>query len=167
METNRSPRGFSLFELIVYLAIFGLLITAILSIAVQSLNSKVKSQAMTEVETATRYSLERITADVRMATDIDETDLTSNTLTLTQGNGDTVRYQVTSGQLTRSLNGAAAVTLTASTVTVDDFTITNTTPSGSDANDLIVSLTTRTINNTERREYDADLTLTTALSTRL
>lgn len=166
MKINHTQSGFSLFEIIVYLAIFSLVIVSILTIAARSLGSKAKALAITEVEYNTRYSLQRISSDVRSAVDINETNFTSNRLTLTMANGDEVEYIVTDNTLTIERNSGGPVALTSDAVSVDNFTVQDVSPVGSEITDMSVTIGVSVTSASGRPEYNADAELTSAISMR-
>lgn len=169
MKINHLQSGFSLFEIIVYLAIFSMVIVSILTIAARSLGSKAKALAITEVEYNTRYPLQRISSDVRSAVDINETNFASNRLTLTMANGDEVEYVVTDNILTIERNSAGAVALTSDAVSVDSFTVQDISPispAGSEITDMSVTISVSVTSLSGRPEYNADAELTSAMSIR-
>ena len=164
--------GFSLFEVIVYLAVFGVVITAVLSIATQSILNRIKAEALHSVTATTRFALERMAQDVRAATEIDATKLDSNILKVTLANGTTRQYQITAYQITAdqlvvSTNGAAAVALTPTTINIIEFTLTDRTSFGSDVNAVGITLAVENDAANPRPEYLADFSLSTTVSTRL
>ncbi|MBI4407174.1 MAG: type II secretion system protein [Candidatus Kerfeldbacteria bacterium] len=168
MKTNLSQRtGFSLFEVIVYLAIVGVVITAVLSVATQSILNRIKAEALHSVTATTRFAIERMTQDVRAATEIDAADLASNVLTITLADGTIRQYQVTADQLTVSTNGAAALALTPTTVNITEFTLTDRTSFGSDVNAVGITLAVENDAANPRPEYQAEFSLSTTVSTRL
>lgn len=168
MKTNRhQASGFSLFEVIVYLAVIGVVLTAVLSIATQSILNRIKAEALHTVTATTRFALERMAHDVRAATEIDATDLTSNILTVTLADGTIRQYAVTGDQLMVSTNGATAIALTPTTVTVTEFTLTDRTSFGSDVSAVSITLAVENAAVNPRPEYQADFSLSTTVSTRL
>ena len=160
-------KGFSLFEVIVYVAIISVVMTAVLSIVARSALNRVKAEALYTVTSSTRFALERMTQDVRAAADIDESDLASNILTLTAADGTVRQYAVTDDQLTVSTNRAAAVALTPTSVRVTDFTLTDRTTTGTEATAVQLSLALETASTNPRPEYQADFSLVTTATMRL
>lgn len=168
MKTNHHQlSGFSLFEVIVYLAIIGVVMTAVLSIATQSILNRIKAEALHAVTATTRFALERMVQDVRAATEVDATDLTSNILTVTLADGTVRQYQVTTDQLVVSTNGATAVALTPTTVNITEFTLTDRTSFGSNVNAVGITLAVENDAANPRPEYQAEFSLSTTVSPRL
>ncbi len=168
MHYNRKTSvGFSLFEVIVYLAIISVVMTAVLSIVTRSVLNRVKAETIFTVTSNTRYAVERMTQDIRSAADIDETDLSSNILTVEDATGEVRSYQVLDGRLVVSVNGAVAVPLTADSVTVDTFYLVDRTTVGSETQTVEFTLGLASASSNPRPEYQADFSLTTTVSTRL
>lgn len=164
---NKIRPGFSLFEIVVYMAIVSVFMVSVLTIVVESMSSRIKAMALHTISYQSQFVLNRITSDVRAASDISETDLASNVLTLTMTDGSTHQYQLTSGAITLTVNHGTAEALTSSAVTVDTFTLANRTGYGTQAHDIDVTLALSTSSNTGRPEYNADASLTSTIMTRL
>ncbi len=163
---RNSPKGFSLFELVVYIAIFSIVIVSVISIATRSVASKTKALATQETEYATRFALQRITSDVRSAVDIDETSFAGNVLMLTMTDGSIVTYTRSGNAITVERNGGGAVQLTSGDVSIDDFTLENNTGFGSEYKDITVHIATSTSSASNRVEYTANFELTSTVSLR-
>jgi Tfp pilus assembly protein PilV len=159
--------GFSLFEVIVYLAIISVVMTAVLSIVARSVLNRVKAETIYSVTSSTRYAVERMTQDIRSAADIDETDLASNILTVESATGEIRSYQVVDGQLVVSTNGATAIPLTPTSLTVEAFSLADRTTVGTEINAVELTLSLASASTNPRPEYQADFSLTTTVSTRL
>ncbi len=167
MEINK--QGFSIFEVIVYIALFSLVIVSILTIAARSLSSKTKAIVIQEVEHNARYSMARIASDIRSATDIDESDLdVSNILTLTMADGSEVQYARSSSSLTIERNSSGAINLTSDDVTVDTFTLENNTSTdvSSEYQTVTVTLGISAGAAVDRPEYKYDYEVTSTISIR-
>lgn len=160
-------KGFSLFEVVVYIAIVSVVMVSILAIAAESMSSRVRAVAMQQVNYQSQFVMSRLTNDIRSATAIDATDLATNTLTVTLADGTTHQYTVTAGVLTLSENGATPVALTGSDVTVTTFTLADRTIVGSTVQTVAIELTIENNASNVRPEYAAAQTLTSTISQRL
>lgn len=163
---HNNTRGFSLFELVVYMAIFSVVIVSVVTIATRGVASKTQALATQEVEYATRFALQRLTSDVRSAVDIDETAFVSNVLRLTMADGSTVTYSRSGNRLTLERDSGGAIQLTSSDVSIDEFTLTNNTGFGTEYKDITVYIATSTSRASNRQEYVAEFDLTSTISVR-
>lgn len=160
-------KGFSLFEVVVYIAIVSVVMVSILAIAAESMSSRVKAVAMQQVNYQSQFVMSRMTNDIRAATDIDATDLAANTLTVTLADGTTHQYAVSAGVLTLSENGATPVALTGSDVTVTIFTLADRTTAGSVVHEVAIELKIENNASNVSPEYAAAQILTQTVSQRL
>lgn len=101
-------RGFSLLELLLYIAILSV-ITLIFANIFLSLNKgRGKTEARSEVNSTLRFGLEKITQDLKLASAVTSpasTTTPANTLTMTIS-GTSVTYCVSSDRLRRQAGGA-------------------------------------------------------------
>lgn len=118
-----SQAGFSLLELLIYIAILSALSVGLISVFVSINRGRGNIQARTTVNSAIRFAMEKVSQDVRLATAVATPSTTasaSSSLQLTVS-GATVRYCVTSGVLRRQVGGtctSSSEAMTPSTVTV-------------------------------------------------
>lgn len=163
---NNNTKGFSLFELVVYMAIFSVVIVSVVTIATRGVASKTQALATQEVEYATRFALQRLTSDVRSAVDIDEASFVSNVLRLTMADGSTVTYSRSGNTLTIERDAGGVIQLTSSDVSVDEFALTNNTGFGTEYKDITVYIASSTSRASNRQEYAAEFDLTSTVSIR-
>lgn len=123
------PRGFSLIELIVYIALLSVLSLAVASAFLTFNRGRGQVTARSEVNTNLRFALEKITQDLNAASTVSvpaTPGLATTTLSINTG-GVNVVYCVVSGQLRRGEGGlcsAASEVITSSTVSVATSTFT-------------------------------------------
>ena len=141
----KAIRGFTLVELIIYLAIVSALATSLIlwSLTVGDLGARARSGA--ELNSSGRFALAIITRDIEQAvTVISPASATpSPVLTLTNVLGETVTISVLSGQLIRAVALGSPLPLTASPAEVTNFTVARTTGQWSARNSLAVILILR------------------------
>jgi Tfp pilus assembly protein PilW len=147
IRSGQQKNGYSLIELVVYIAIF----IALSLLLVQSLITAVKVYAASVGTRALASNgdlvLDRLTREVRAATSVSggTFGITPSTITLSgkdaNGAARTVTFSVANGAIDISDNGAVAV-LTGSSVTVTNFTATHFTNANSDALRIALTLTT-------------------------
>ncbi|MBI2416163.1 MAG: hypothetical protein HYV33_05915 [Candidatus Kerfeldbacteria bacterium] len=163
----KTPTGFSLFEVVVYLAVFALVMVAILTISAQSVRSKTKAVAIHNVNHAVTFVLHRISSDVRSAKTIDANDFEDGLLTLTLADNSTRQYQFTAGAITLANNGGSPLTLTPSNVTIDQFTVVNRTHTNFNTIRTISITVQASIGSSSNRpEFEADAAGTTTITLR-
>lgn len=121
---NTVQRGFSLFELIIYLAILAGLMVIISSTFIDLSKGRGRAEAKNEVNAAIRFATERIRQDAKAASAVVTPILGTpgSTLQMTVS-GTPITYDVLSGALRRNDNGVIATT-TGSNVTVSAPTFT-------------------------------------------
>ena len=116
MKDLSSSRGFSLLELLIYMAILSIM-SVILSASFLSLTKgRAKSESRTEVNSNLRFAMERIVQDINAASAVSAPDpgAASSTLQLSLS-GSTTTWRVITGQLQRTVgvNPADRITSTA------------------------------------------------------
>ena len=112
-------RGFSLLELLIYVAILSGLVVVISSTFISLSKGNGQSQAKSEVNSAIRFATELLRQDLKNASavTVPSVGTPSATLTLTRG-GVTIIYDVSGGILRRKEGAADPVNVTTSSVTV-------------------------------------------------
>ncbi len=106
-----SPRGFSLLELIIYLAILSGMMVIISNTFVALFKGRGQAEARNEVNAAIRFATERIRQDVKGAGAVVTPILGTSGATLQMTvNGTPITYDVLLGQLRRNDNGTIATT---------------------------------------------------------
>ncbi len=121
-------RGFTLIEILVYIAIFLMLATAAVATMLSFSDSFSRYRAEKLLTEQVRSSFELVLADIRNASAVDLVGSTLGTSpsTLVLGyEAEDRTYALTSGALTRRINAGAVTPLTASPVTVTNFTATH------------------------------------------
>lgn len=111
-------RGFSLLELILYIAILSVMSVVLTASFLALTQGRTRSESRTDVNSNLRFAMDKITQDVTSATLVTVPALgTSSSLTVIASS--TVAYTVVSGVLQRSVDGGADQAITESTVSVD------------------------------------------------
>jgi len=147
LQANKATRGFTLVELIIYLAVVSALATSLIlwSLTVGDLGARARVGA--ELNTSGRFALQIITRDLEQATAVVEPSSTapSSVLTFINALGETVTIGVLDGQLIRAVAGGSPLSLTASPATVSNFAVARTTGPWSARPSLSVGLTLRAL----------------------
>jgi len=111
-------RGFSLLELILYIAILSIMSVVLTASFLALTQGRTRSESRTEVNSNLRFAMDKITQDITNATFV-TTPVSGTSATLTVTAGSTVAYSVVSGVLERSVDGGAGQAITGSKVSVD------------------------------------------------
>ena len=119
---NTAQRGFSLLELLIYMAILSVLMVIISDAFISLSKGRGQSEAKNEVNSAIRFAIERIRQDLKSATSTAPITIpffgtSSSTLRMITASSSVITYGVTSGQLMRTYDTNTAPT-TGSNVTV-------------------------------------------------
>ena len=165
MTRQLKQTGFTLIELLLYTAIVGSLLLAVVGFYGATLDTRVKNQAIAEVNQQGTLVMDQITQSIRNATSI--------TLPIAAGSGAVLTLVVPTASLsptTYSLNGTTlqivegtntAVPLTGSRVQVSALTFKNVTRTGT--NGVVqISFTVSYNNGTGRSTYDYSKTFTSS-----
>ena len=143
LQAKEATRGFTLVELIIYLAIVSVLATSLIlwSLTVNDLGAR--SRLGVELNASGRFALEIITRDIEQAAGvtIPASAVPSPTLVLVNTLGETVTINVSNGQLIRVVALGNPISLTASPVAVTGFNVARETGQWSARNSLAVTLT--------------------------
>ena len=141
-ETNQ---GFTLIELIIYLALVSFLATSLIlwSLTVGDIGARARSGA--EVNASGRFALAIIARDLEQATTVTNpaTSAPSPILTLINSLGETVAISVSGSQLVRIVGAGSPLSLTASPANVVDFSVARATGPWAARQSLVVTLTLR------------------------
>jgi prepilin-type N-terminal cleavage/methylation domain-containing protein len=113
MATWRNQNGFTIPELLVAVAMLGLLLAAVLLIHQGTLQAYVSNSTRTETQQNARFALDRMAREIRQASAV--TTAATNSITFTAQDGVTVvTYALTGTNLTRNsqtvVGGVVALT---------------------------------------------------------
>jgi prepilin-type N-terminal cleavage/methylation domain-containing protein len=105
----RDQRGFSLAELLIVIAILGLMLTGLLAVQMQGQKAYLIGSHRVEVQQNGRVALELMIRQLRSATSVtaipSATDMTFQYEDVVPGTFHTVRYQLTGAVLNQTLDG--------------------------------------------------------------
>ena len=102
-----NQRGFTLTELLVAMAMLGLLLTGVYTLQQQGLYSYMVGSAKVEAQQNARVALDLMIRELRSATSV--TAIAVGDLTFVDQNGVTIRYNLTGTNLQRTANGVLDV----------------------------------------------------------
>lgn len=111
-------RGFSLLELILYIAILSIISVVLTASFLVLTQGRTRSESRTEVNSNLRFAMDKITQDITSATLV-ATPASGASASLSVVASSTIAYSVVLGVLERSVDGGAGQAITGSTVIVD------------------------------------------------
>jgi len=166
LQTNR---GFTLVELLLYLAIASIMLFTTTLFLQTLLESRVKNQTITEVQAQGLQVMQIMTQTIRNAEAITSPVAGASALSLTldvvQAGDDPTVFDLSSGTVQIKEGAAAVVPLTNSRVTVSDLNFQNLSRSGTPGT-IRISFTLTHINPSGRNEYNFSKTFYASASLR-
>ncbi len=168
IKDKTRQKGFTLIELILYVAILGSLLTGISMYFGMSLTTRVKNQSVAEVDRQGTLVLDYITQVIRNATSITSpvagSNATSATFVVPTGSLSPTIFSL-SGTTLQVQEGASTFALTNSKVEVSSLTFTNQSISGT-RGIMRVSFVVSRANPSNINEYDYQKTFTASAALR-
>ena len=163
----RLPRqsGYTLIELLLYIAMLGILLPTVVGFMGLAVETRVKNQSIAEVNEQGMAAMDYITQTLRNANAITTpaAAASGSSLTITvptAGLSPTIFDLSGSSALQVKEGTTAAIPLTSSDVQISNLTFSNLTRSGT-AGAVQVSFTVSRVNTSGRNEYDYQKTFTT------
>lgn len=166
MKILRISTGYTLVELLLYVAMLGILLSAVTYFFGTAADARIKNQTINEVNEQGAFLLQSMTQTIRGATSITTPAIgasgSSLTIVVPTSSLSPTTYSLSNGVMQIKEGTAAAVSLTNSRVQISSFTVTNLSRSGTKG---IVQLrfTVSHSNPSARAEYDYSRTFTTSV----
>lgn len=172
-RTNHSlapaQRGFTLVELMLYVALAGTLLLGMTLFFGQALQARVKNQSMAEVDSQGQAAMEAITQAVQSATSFTApghwAQASSLSLNVPTGGLSPTVFGVSGGTLQMTEGAAAPVALTNSHVRITNFTATDLSRSGT-AGIVQISFDAAYASTSARQEFTYQKTFVTSVALR-
>ena len=123
---NMKNKGFTLLEVILYVAVVSIVALAVTSIASSVNSGQGRTMAESAVNSTLRFVTNRVDQDIRSASSVttpSSAGSSSATLVLVVGT-DTVTYSISNNQLVRQLNSEQQVALTGNNIKVTSINFT-------------------------------------------
>jgi len=169
MKILKQQTGYTLIELLLYVAMLGILLSAVTYFFGTAADARIKNQTVNEVNEQGTFLLQSITQTVRNASSITAptigTSGSSLTLTVPTGSLSPTVFSLSGTTMQIKEGTASAVPLTNSRVQVTSFTVTNLSRSGTKGI-IRISFTLSHINPSSRAEYDYSRTFITSAGLR-
>ena len=180
-KSSVNQRGFTLVELILYVALVGILLTAAAIFATDVVLGSIKGRVKAQVQSEARFALEKMRQEIVMG---------KNIITPTQGNsGNILQIEIpgspastltclqASGSIIQVSQGGIASPascnttwqdLTSGNVEVSNLTFTNISSGTSLGEEAVrISMTLKNKNPGGKKEFDAEMNLETSIALRL
>lgn len=169
MRKQSSTFGYTLIELLLYVSMIGILLSAVTVFFGITADARVKNQTISEINDQGAYAMDYIAQTIRNASSVSSPAVgasgSSLTLTVPTGSLSPSVFALSNGVLQITEGTNAAVALTSSKLQATAFTVKNLSRSGTPG--LIqVSLTLVRVNPAGRNEYDYQRTFITSAALR-
>jgi len=159
----KNKKGFTLLELIIYVFIVAIILTAITMYAIDVIGAQTKAKSYQEVQYNARFAIRRIVNEIRRADDLNDGSSTFDTHpgVLSIGNNNPTKdptvFDIASNRL-RMTQGGTPYFLTSDKVEITnmvfkDLSVANRT------NNIKISMTVAHRNPENREEFDAEFTI--------
>lgn len=168
--------GFTYIELLLYMAIFSLMIGTLIPFAWGIITNGAKSTTQQEISSNARYASERIKYEMRNALDVNTatsnfginlaTDATKQLSLKADGASDPTIINVLNGKIQIKKGTAAPVPLTSNDITVTDLTFTNNTSTDLKTKNISFILTLQSGFNGAGQEYKGTISLRSSAEVR-
>lgn len=119
---KKNEKGITLVELLVSVAIFSILILSATGIFVKIMNVQKKALAIQEVQDNISYTMEMISKEIRMMSEITTKNTASDTLVFKNSKEEDIVYSLISEQLTRKKGIEIPQAITSVNVDVTELT---------------------------------------------
>jgi prepilin-type N-terminal cleavage/methylation domain-containing protein len=161
-------KGFTFIELIIYVAIVSVMISSLIGFAWNIILGGAKSATQQEVSANARYISERIKYEIRNSFGINSLSSTQIVLCETSGscatNPTTISF--TSPNIAIQKNGAAAVNLNSSDISVTSLAFTNNTSSDNKTENISFTFSVTSAYTGNRQEYQYTVNLRSSAEVR-
>lgn len=173
-QRQTSQSGFTFIELILYVAIIGLIMTAAINFAFDLMTGRTKSHAQQEVSQNARLISKRIQYEIRNASAINSLSATSLCLASATAARNPTRIYLSGNALRIGWGGGGTTcatttndqTLTSNEIQVTGLTFQNLSSVGNTSQHVKFSFTLKTLNPGGRAEWDYQQTMTSSTELR-
>lgn len=147
----KNNSGLTLIEIIIYIAIVGLMSTAFTIMMINMMNLKTKSMAMQEVNLSLKFIVDKINFEIKNATSL-------GTITASSIATNRATFDLNTGNI-RMTVGSTVANLNSNLVNISDFTVTNLSSGDSKTKNINYSITGNYINPGGRSEFTYSTTI--------
>jgi len=162
----KNEKGFSFIELILYVAIITIVLSAIIPFALTIITSAAKSNTQQEVFSQARFISEKIKYEIRNAVGINSVSTESISLATDDVSTDPTIISLTSGDVTIKKGSGSAVLINSDFVTITGLTFTNNTSVDNKTKNISFVLSLEDNLTSVRQEYKASTSIRSSLEVR-
>lgn len=168
----KNSQGLTLIEIIIYVAILGLISTAFMTMSINMLSLKTKSISQQEIGSNLRFISQKINYEIRNAKSISATTASSIILTLSDSARNPTIFDLNNGNIRMGFGsvGNCPTTnpciLNSNDVNISAFSITNLSAGDSSTQNVRYKITGNYINNSNRAEFNANGSVTDSVEIR-
>lgn len=161
---KRAKTGFTLIELILYISIVTIMLSALVPFAWTIIDESMKSSIQQEVSSSARYATERIKYEIRNANSINS--ITSTTLSLNAPTATVISLNSATKKVTIQIGAEPAVNLNSNDTSVSSLTFTNLTSPSNKSKHVQVAITVGSNLPQNRQEYQQTIAIETSAEVR-
>jgi len=143
--------GLTLIEIIIYVAIVGLMSTAFVTMMINMMNLKTKSQAIQEVNLSLKFIVDKIDFEIKNASSL-------GTITSSSIATNRATFDLNSGNMRMTVGGTIA-NLNSNLVNISAFVVTNLSSGDSKTENINYSITGNYVNPGGRSEFTYSTTI--------
>lgn len=159
MLKKLKPTGFTLLELILYLAIVTIVMSALIPFAWSIITSGAKNSTQQHVFSQARFVSEKIRWSIRNATNINSVTATSISLATSDLGTNPTVFDLSGGQIRITLAGGTPINLLANNTTAANLTFTNLSSVDNKTKNILYSLTLEANFGSAGHEYQETTTI--------
>ena len=153
MKQFNNRLGFTFIELILYISIITIMLSALIPFAWSVIGSGVKSSAEQEVFSQARYVSERIKYEIRNANSINSVNSPINTIDLNTSTNATTVIDLNSGKIRIKYGAGTAIPLNSTDTAASLLTFTNYTSADNKTKHIQFTFTMGDAGTSTRQEY--------------
>jgi len=158
----KHQQGLTLVEIIIYVAILGLISTAFMTMSINMLSLKTKSISQQEIGSNLRLISQKINYEIRNAKSISSTTASSITLTLSDSARNPTVIDLNNGNIRIGFGSSgncpttSPCVLNSSNINISAFSVTNLSSGDSKTQNINYTLSGNYKNNSARAEFNAN-----------
>lgn len=165
-------KGLTLIEVIIYVAILGMVSTTLLTMSINMMSLKSKGVAQQELASSLRYISQKINYEIRNAKAIATTTASSISLTVADGSRSPTVFDLNNGNIRMGAGSGgecpttSPCVLNSNLINISQFAVTNLSSGDSKTQNIKYTISGNYINNSGRAEFEASGTISDSVEVR-